>query len=1042
MKNNAARFSKWALRLLAALVSTLLLFSCAQESDDDDNDDPKPVVTPGKYSELDWDADGLSNEAEINEFHTNPYDSDTDGDGYSDYEEAIQLKNGNSNKFNPVLADTPDISIVLTSTPSITLAYTDTEGVSESKAVTDSESVSRTTSSSNTKGRTSSWEGGFTVGVKFTEKVDTLGKGEFSAEESASTSFKWVHGDSTTFSESNARTIADSYATSKSESVTKSKTYTGGTISVKAKIRNTSNISYVVDNIMLEAYKITYGSNGQTSSAITNLYPSSVNAADPTQLNATISADSETGDITFSSAVLSMAVMENLMNGLVGLHVNVSTIKISSEDTRDFTKITTAVDAKTALFTIDYGPCFDSTVMPIAKKLPESKSFLVATKRIPVISENGSPVSFKDISLTQILEDCAPNVVEYYEDEDGHKMIKKINGVEGKFTNPDAMEGDWFVSVVTYENGLAKVKYYSPSSEEYYYNADEVFIRVGDDVTVMYSVDKDEDGIPLREEELFGTSDNAVDSDGDTISDWDELSGWVVLQTGVTTCTNPALKDTDADGIPDNEDAYPTISSIFSNAYLDKMNISYTPFTQYSFDKGKSMNLVVEFSEEEYLKKAECEILTLDSIDPAALNSNGSTQYAYTFAGGRIPSSSFTLEPVLKFGNATYEYYLIYGWAEKDASYDNVKGLKIWGNEKYAGLTAEEYENKIDISSAADDGVLTLDPLPIGKFKIAVKVNSADGEKHVWYVIRFDSPLEVPSYPKAGLTASDTANAKVALSWAKINDTRATNVLIVRCLEEEARKTLVPEHNFIVSAENAVLQTDTTSSPYYMIVPADSVSTMDEIGWNSTGWYYLFTYYKDVNTNEYYVSDLGVPVSSSSELPDTFSVSAKFNMLTITDDHGDSGHEFEIKWTIWQQLEVNGREELVCDHNQLWEGDYENVYSSNWYSMENEEATAMFTNLRKDQDHYMKIHIRIVEEDDGGSDDDIDNVNIELVYTASDQSLKYQKVYHNSGADSKSELTPTEFSFGHETPVRFKFDTSNACKSVDGYFDMTLLWAK
>ncbi|MBQ6780583.1 MAG: hypothetical protein IJP62_05055 [Treponema sp.] len=823
----------------------------------------------------------------MNVYHTNPYDADTDGDGFSDYDEAMNLFNTTTNNFNPLLADTPDIQVDICGTPSITLIKTEN--------------------------------------------------------------------------------------------------YTGGTISVPVKIKNKGNVSYVLNNIMLEAYKITYdGNNGQNSTAAVNLYPTTSNAAEPTLLNATISAGGETGEIKFSSGQLPVAAIEGILNGLIGLRVEVSAIKISSEDTKDFTKITTAVNAKTALLTVDYGPCFDSTKMVIAKSLPETKSFQVATKRVPVSENSTAPTSFKDLSLTEALADCLPNVVTYIEDDKGHKMIKSVNGVEGKFTNPEGMEGDWFIAVVTYENSIAQVKYYSPSSEEYYYNTDEIIVHAEDNITVMYSVDKD------------------------------------------------------GDGLKDNEDPYPTISSALSNARLAEMNISYKPFNSASYDTGKNINLDFGIIDSKVLKDLECEILKLTTFDTSATNSDGSGQTVYAFNAGTVPSSAFTLTPKLSFGNATFEYYLINGWAAYDSS---IEGFTAFGSKEYAGLTKEEYDNKILLSASAnEDGSLQFDSLPIGKFKIALKVTSSDGSKHVWYVMRFDAPLEVPSNPRASLTTTDGDTATVALSWAKTTDTRATNVLAVRYRTEP--QSFVPDHDLIVAAENnSGVQTNPTEDQLYLIFPTDSNTSTDQIAWSSGYWYCFFTYHKDANTNAYSVSDFSTPVSAISELPATFSVSAKFEKLTITDDFGDGGHTFELVWTIWKTLD-DGTEELVCDHTEEWEGDFDNIRASSWYSFANEDATATFVTLDKTKNHTLNVHIRLHEYDDHGSDDDIDNVNFDLVYDAETQTLKYDPTKHNTGADSLSTLTPEEFTFGTPTQVRFNFDTKPANKSVKGYFDLTVLWSK
>ena len=245
----------------------------------------------------------------------------------------------------------------------------------------------------------------------------------------------------------------------------------------------------------------------------------------------------------------------------------------------------------------------------------------------------------------------------------------------------------------------------------------------------------------------------------------------------------------------------------------------------------------------------------------------------------------------------------------------------------------------------------------------------------------------------------------------------------------------------MLNAENTTLQTDTESSPYYMVVPSDQTSAMDEIAWANGYWYYFYTYYKDSNTNTYYVSKSGSPINAIAEIPDTFTVSAKFERLTITDDFGDEGHSFELKWTIWQSTD-GGTEVLVNDHDQEWKGDYDNIRQSNWYSLVNDECTAVFQNIKKNQDCRMNIHVRLREIDDGAEDDDIDNINIDLFYDSKTKTLKYDAEKHNTGADSSSNLNPVEFTFGNQTPVRFSFNTKNGNKSVAGYFDLTLLWAK
>lgn len=170
-----------------------------------------PITTPVAGNASDWDGDGLSNLDEMNVHHTNPYDADTDGDGYNDYEEAVTLKNENTNKFNPLIADTPEVQIEITATPAITLIKTISEGQTQQVSVTESTGQTKTSSTSNSRSRTASWEGGFTVGASYTHNWGVTNGGPLDTLTiSASTSWKWVRGNTSTFSATESFALAQS----------------------------------------------------------------------------------------------------------------------------------------------------------------------------------------------------------------------------------------------------------------------------------------------------------------------------------------------------------------------------------------------------------------------------------------------------------------------------------------------------------------------------------------------------------------------------------------------------------------------------------------------------------------------------------------------------------------------------------------------------------------------------------------------------------------------------------------------------------------
>jgi hypothetical protein len=109
-----------------------------------------------------------------------------------------------------------------------------------------------------------------------------------------------------------------------------------------------------------------------------------------------------------------------------------------------------------------------------------------------------------------------------------------------------ANNSSWLV-VHTRNNGLGNVvTRYSPQQGDY--NFENIQLRAGDTLYLVYMQDKDGDGIFSRQEFLLGTSDITADSDGDGWTDFHEVN---------VSHTNPSNPDTDDDGVIDSKDSAP-----------------------------------------------------------------------------------------------------------------------------------------------------------------------------------------------------------------------------------------------------------------------------------------------------------------------------------------------------------------------------------------------------------------------------------------------------------------------------------------------------
>lgn len=89
---------------------------------------------------------------------------------------------------------------------------------------------------------------------------------------------------------------------------------------------------------------------------------------------------------------------------------------------------------------------------------------------------------------------------------------------------------------------------------------EDIVLRAGEGVFLLYLRDRDEDGLFARDEFEYRTDDTLVDTDGDGVSDFDEvMKGWSVADIGVEpypafVYPDPTRTDTDGDSLTDAEE--------------------------------------------------------------------------------------------------------------------------------------------------------------------------------------------------------------------------------------------------------------------------------------------------------------------------------------------------------------------------------------------------------------------------------------------------------------------------------------------------------
>lgn len=561
-----------------------------KDSDGDGLDDALEFAAQTDPGRIDTDGDGLSDYAEITVYKSNPLmvdtdgDSrgpggaaasdpnlwdgfevlysrtspvlaDTDGDGKSDWEEI------HSGGTNPLKADLPILALELNGDPNIALNVEEVEGCESSSTNLTREAQERV----NTDKVSTEMSIKNTVSLHTdTEAGTKTWPPSFNAKLTTDTEFKqgYVHETSANFTKTS---VQDTQALAKCWD-SKKVEYANGKLSVAMKLRNLSDLSFMVKSIHVVAYRVVTGSQFAL-----------VGVLDPVGWNSVVLGPRSQITMVVKNVELDATTMKAIAENPASLVFELGSYELFQLDdagvnqTVNFNKLGETVVERTGLITIDYG---DGTI----------DRHMVATNvyRHPDGSARG--VTLKE-ALGTILK--IPYETERQKDADGNVVGKKVlKQVKSTATYQDDLlkrgRGFWVVA----GNGDA---FASGARTDF----DDIVLKNGERISLVFLKDTDLDGLFDNEETLLGTDKTLQDSDGDGLSDYDEAKvGWDVTANGITYHlfsdprfadadgdflidsverrygTDAYEPDTDQDGIADTSDAFPTTASCMDPAPL------------------------------------------------------------------------------------------------------------------------------------------------------------------------------------------------------------------------------------------------------------------------------------------------------------------------------------------------------------------------------------------------------------------------------------------------------------------------------------------
>lgn len=469
----------------------------------------------------DSDGDGLPDDREVHVYHTNPRQADTDGDGWDDRAEILQFTP--PAKFHPAIADLPSIEVIVLGAPEVGLNWTSTVGSSQGSQVVIGKETSIAHSTTNSFGTSFGMTHGWAVKgeIGYEDGLVASVGGKLEGAYSFESVTEWGYGTS----RSNEKTWQRAMSMEETHQIA----YNEGYVAVAAYIRNNSAIGYNVNNIQLSAFKMDYD-GGTGFEHISHLELEGLSSGFTVPPNQTVGPFDFSNTLSVGEAKALVVESEAFMTRLSGHN-------ISMQDelgfTVDFTHEYTTTAARTALVRIDYGP--RSGKKPLM--------YNVATKVKYNENHTGPLDMYHPFYMTDIMRTIS---VDY--ETGSHEGNAGLLAVDGLAQAPDE-NAFWFLLHAT----LDDTTLYSVLDTSF--DFDSLVVDAYQTIELIYSRDRDGDGVPERTEDVVGTSDTLVDTDNDGLTDREEIVGWTRDTT--TWRTDPLYVDTDGDGISDPHDDNP-----------------------------------------------------------------------------------------------------------------------------------------------------------------------------------------------------------------------------------------------------------------------------------------------------------------------------------------------------------------------------------------------------------------------------------------------------------------------------------------------------
>lgn len=493
---------------------------------------------------------------ELNNRGTSPTLADTDGDGKTDFEEYDDPVR------SQLIAEIPEVAISFEGDVDVRLNVEYAEAVGQQFQYGTTMSQSRTASTSRTDSTTKSHE----VSIEQSIQFSPFKWGE------TKIGYEYGHSQSTSFTQSSSQTAQREHSRYMQDSTTKTESVASGSISLGLRATNTGVSTYELGTLGLTIQQFQLlRENGLTVPSF-----KTVATLNPGFQGITLKPGDTSPLIRLAAENVNASLIKEFLANPTTLQYETAAFELLSIDGINFDFITEQTFARTAFIEVDFG------------------NGSIERYRVATNVQRDENANFLGITLGEIMQGILqiPYTIIENPEQAGQMVLASVRGETGSLPHS-------FWVVTTTGDATDTVSF------------DDIVVRAGDSVRLLFLIDSDSDGVYDLSEELFGSDDGNNDSDGDGLSDKEEIvDGWEVgpvIRDGVAVTepyvvfSDPTSVDADGDGLTDQEEL--AAGTDPSNFDTDGDGLS-DGFEVANDDNDPSENLVLNVAPRLYVNQA------------------------------------------------------------------------------------------------------------------------------------------------------------------------------------------------------------------------------------------------------------------------------------------------------------------------------------------------------------------------------------------------------------------------------------------------------